>query len=125
MRRRIYVGHSGDFDFKNILYRPILESKLNTAYDFTFPHESTSMPFNSRTFLKNCDGMIAEISYPSTGLGIELGWADLYEIPIIALYQKGKQPSKSTKVITSDFISYNDSKELIRKLSSTLDKRFT
>jgi len=63
------------------------------------PHETSDEPFNSKDYLKNeADLMIAEVSESATGLGIELGWADNYEVPIICVYRNG---SKNIKFIKS------------------------
>ena len=64
-----------------------------------------------------CDLFLAEASFPSTGLGIELGWANDLRIPIACIYQTGHKPSSSLKLICDDFIEYNDATDLINKLT--------
>lgn len=113
---QIYIWHSSDFDFNNELYQPIRKSKLNNFYNFIFPHENSNEPFNSKTRLKDCKYMIAEVSFPSTWLGIEIGWANLYHIPIIFLYKEGSKISSALKVISSSFIEYKTKEDMIEKL---------
>ncbi len=111
---KIYVAHSRSFDFKKELYEPIRQSSLNDEHTFVLPHETSDEPFNSKDYLKNdADLLIAEVSEPATGLGIELGWADRYEVPIVCIYRKGSKVSGSLKVVSKNFVEYSDSKELI------------
>ena len=45
--------------------------------------------------------LFAEVSYPATGLGIELGWVSDDNILIYFFYKKGKLPSSSLKCISN------------------------
>lgn len=118
---KIYITHSSKFDFKNELYAPIktLESE---EYHFIFPHDETSQPFNSKKLFqnKNCDLVIAEVSISSISVGIELGWADRYNIPIICLHKKGTEVSNSLNIISSHFVEY-DNNDLINKVKEALE----
>lgn len=40
----------------------------------------------TKDIIKTCDLMIAEVSLPATGLGIELGWAKAFKVPILCMY---------------------------------------
>jgi len=118
---KIYVPHSSNFDFKNNLYRPIRESKLNEVHQFILPQENGKEVI-TKDLIKSCHLVVAEVSYPSTGQGIELGWADIFSVPIVCLYQKDKKYSSSLNYVTNDFIAYSDSKEMISKLEEFLKK---
>jgi len=113
---KIYFGHSKGFDFKNELYKPIRGSALNREHEILFPHETDEF-FNSKDRIKNCDLMIAEISYPATGLGIELGWAEMLKTPVLCVYRKGHKISGSLKVVTKDFIEYENTEDLVEKIT--------
>ena len=114
---KIYVGHSRDFDFKKDLYEPL--SKIDNI-DFIFPHESSDKPFNSKEALKEVDLMFAEVSFPSTGLGIELGWANLYGKHILAFYKQEEEISGSVKYIATQLVAYSSPEDLISKLQTIL-----
>jgi hypothetical protein len=116
VKANIYIGHANNINFKEELYKPIRASKLNEAYDIVLPHEKSHESFNSKDFLKTCGYMIAEVSEPSLGLGIEIGWANIYEIKIICIYKKGIRLSNSLKMITSIFIEYENDTDMINKL---------
>ena len=113
---KIYVCHSKNFDYLNELYRPLKEAKL--PVEFIFPHEENSSTFNSKGLFEKheCDYVLAEVSMPSTGQGIELGWADIFGIPIICFHKIGTTPADSLKVITDKIIEYGDSLDLVNKL---------
>ena len=118
---KIYVSHATAFDFINELYNPLKHSLLNNNHKIILPHEKSDEPSNSKDFMKNnCDLMIAEISHRSTGLGIELWRADVYNVPIIFIFKKWTKIAWSVKVIDGNFIEYDDSKDLIEKLEKVI-----
>ena len=120
---KIYVAHSKSFDFQEQLYKPIRQSSLNNKHIFVLPHEKSDEPFNSKKYLKNeCDLLIAEVSGPAIGLGIELGWANVYGIPIVCIYKKGSKISGSLKVVSKNFVEYSNSKELISGIEKILNQ---
>ena len=119
---KIYIGHSKELNFKEELYLPIRESQLNSKHEIILPHEfyQEASDFVTKDIIKTCDVMIAEVSFPSTGLGIELGRAESFGCPIICIYRKGSKISGSLKVVCKNFVEYKDKNDLIEKLASTL-----
>jgi hypothetical protein len=107
---KIYVGHSSGYDYQNELYKPIRASQLNNEYTFLLPHEKSTELFPSLEFFrtKQIDLFIAEVSYPSTGLGIELGQASLYAIPIVCIFKNGLKYSSSIAAVTNDVREYTE-----------------
>jgi hypothetical protein len=103
--KKIYVAHSTGFDFKKELYAPL--SNL-VEYKFIFPHSSSMVPSNSKKKIPAYDLILAEVSLPSYGVGIELGWADAFGIPILCLYKKGTKISSALKVVSNNFLEYQD-----------------
>ncbi len=114
---KIYIGHSSNFDYKEELYKPILNSELGQTHEIVFPHRESEEPANTRERMAMFDLMIAEVSYPSTGLGIELGWAHSSGVKIVCVYKDGTNPSSSLKTICDDIIRYADDKALIRLIT--------
>ena len=119
---KIYVGHSTAFDFKKELYGPIRKSKFNEENQLIFPHEDSSDTFDSKNELEKIDLMIAEVTFPSTGLGIELGIANIIGIPIICIYKNNAKISSSIARIATKLISYGNAKQLIAKLAIEIDR---
>ena len=119
---KIFVSHSTKYDFENELYAPLRQSDLNKTNEIILPHEN-GQDVLTKDIIKDCNLVVAEVSYPSTGQGIELGWADVFKIPIVCIYKEGSEPSRSLRKITNDFIVYKDSNDMILKLSKyILDK---
>ena len=118
---KILVTHSSDFDFQNKLYKPLRSSALNNKYELRLPQEGGREKL-TKDIIKECIAVIAECSLPSTGQGIELGWANAYNIPIICIYEKGGKISNALRYVSDTFIEYGDEAEMIEKLKEHLDK---
>ena len=112
----IYVAHSNKFDYINKLYEPIKNAKSLSMHNFFFPHDEANKLVKTKDIIKNYDLVIAEVSLPATGLGIELGWADDANTSILCIYEKGAKISSSLKFITNNFIEYDNAKDLIEKI---------
>lgn len=112
---KIYLAHSTGFDFVNELYRPIQGSAIFQKHTWIIPHADNSF-INSKEALKIVDLVIAEVSYPSTGMGIELGWANMLDKKVICIYRSDKTYSSSLETVCGIFIPYNSKEELIEKL---------
>lgn len=123
MYMNIYVTHSKKFNFRDELYKPLRGSVLNVNHQFFLPHEFNDEPYDSKNLIMNkeCDLIVAEISYPSTGQGIELGWADTAHIPIVCIYKTGAQISSSLTVVSHDFIEYGSAADLVAKLGDYIN----
>lgn len=117
----IYIAHSKDFDYKTELYTPLRNSPLNSQYRFILPHETDEF-INSKEIIRKSNLVIAEVSYSATGEGIELGWADSYQIPVFCLHREGTKPSGSLKVVTNTVVSYSDPVDMLRKIESFLSQ---
>ena len=118
---KIYVSHSRDFDFLADLYQPLRDSKLNADFDFFLPHEN-DRSVNTQDEIKNSDLVLAEVSFPSTGQGIELGLASMLDVPILCISKEGSKVSGSLKYLTQDFIDYSGTEDLIAKLDLFLHR---
>lgn len=72
--------------------------------------------------IRDTDVIIAEVSFPSTGLGIEIGWADTFKKPIICISKQDAKASSSLRAVSQVFIEYSTPEELIAKISKELAK---
>lgn len=113
---KIYVCHSSKFNYKKELYEPIRNSSLNNKYTFIFPHENRNQSFDSKNIIPKCNLVISEISYPSTPMGIELGWANKDNVRIVFIYKQEIKISESLKTVSNDFIEYSSTEDMIKKL---------
>ena len=105
---KIYLAHPKSINYKDEIYLPIRNSSLNRSHDFIFPYENFEKPFNSKDLIWNhdIDLLIAECSEPSTGLGIEIGWADARSIPVLCVYKGGSKISNSLSLIAYNVAEY-------------------
>lgn len=116
---KIFITHSCNFDFQNELYKPIRNSAFNKRAEIYLPQEKGPEQV-TKDLIKSCDYVVAEVSYPSTGQGIELGWANVFNVPIVCVYKKGSKLSNSLKFITDNFFEYETSDQLIQILENNL-----
>jgi hypothetical protein len=114
----IQIWHSRDSNFQVELYLPIKDSSFFNNHTWIFPHDWNEI--DSRESLKSVDLFIAEVSQSATGLGIEMGLASAYEKKILCIYKKWSHISNSLKYVTDNFIEYESSEDMIRKIDTFL-----
>ena len=118
---KIYIAHSRDYDYQNELYLPIKNSDIFKEHEFILPHESNNYK-HDRDFYKNIDLVIAEVSFPSTGLGIELGFLYDDNKPIYCIHQTDKKFSGSINVITKNIYGYNSQDEMVEIIKEIIER---
>ena len=116
----IYISHSSKYDYIDKIYSPIKNSNLVKSNNFFFPHDNNKA-INTKEIISNSDLVIAEVSLPATGQGIELGWADYAKTPILCVYEKGSKISSSIKIITNNFIEYENVEDMINKIDDFIN----
>ena len=122
---KIYVAHASSFPYEKSLYTPIMSHPMSQKHVFVFPHLNAQNGIDARELIKTCDLMLAEVSLPSLGEGIELGWASAAHIPITCLHEKGTHPSRSLRHICTSIQEYSDVDELLRFIENIIDANFT
>ena len=113
---KIYVSHSSQFNYQEELYKPFRSSEFNVKNGITLPHENSTENVVSKEYFDYCDLVIAEVSYPSTGMGIELGWANMKGVKIICIHKSGTTPSAATKAVSENFIEYSSFEDMFERL---------
>lgn len=103
---RIYFSHKREQ--AQVLY-PILKDNCPDGRTYILPHENSEEPFPVKSYLQEgrIDLVLAEVSYPATGQGIELGWANWCNIPIVCIHNSDKV-SGSLKVLSNVFVRYQN-----------------
>jgi hypothetical protein len=118
---KIYFAHSSTYpNFEKELYEPMKMSELSKKHQFILPHENRAEGINSKELIANCDLVLAEISFLSTGMGIELGWADMLERKIVCIHKEGLTPSLSIRFISQNIVRYRDSESMIKNILSAM-----
>ncbi len=117
---KFYAAHARTFDFESEWYSPLREIGTELGIEFVFPHENSDCPKNSKNDIKMYDGVIAEVSHPSTGLGIELGWADALGVPIILVHRANATVSSAVLSLTEHIVDYSSLEEFTTRLSQKI-----
>ena len=117
---KIYLSHASGYDYESELYTPLKASDIAATHKILFPHDKENIDINSKNLVQHWDLVIAEVSRPSTGQGIELGWASSSDTAILCIYRTGSKVSSSLKFITCDLIEYSDEADMLIKLSAWL-----
>jgi nucleoside 2-deoxyribosyltransferase len=118
---KVIVTHASAFDFRTKLYEPLRASALSAQHDIYLPQERGKEQM-TQEMIKDADVVLAEVSLPSTGQGIELGWAHVSGVPIICLHERNAKVSSSLRFITDKFVEYGDANEMLQKLQEELAK---
>jgi hypothetical protein len=118
----IYISHSSNYDYENDIYKPIKESDLAGVHHFFLPHEPENIDIDAKDQLKQTDVLVAEVSLPATGQGIELGQANAAGVPILCFFKTGSKPSRSLRFVTDKVIEYTDQQDLLAKLGTELQQ---
>lgn len=117
---KLYLTHSSGYDYKNELYEPLKKS-LSKEYDIFFPHDEHVDGVKSKDIIPTSYAILAEVSYPSTGQGIELGWADANNIPIICFYKSGVKISSALRFVSNRLVEYETEDDMIEKLNAEIE----
>lgn len=100
--------------------------KVIATYPDFWNSKETPRQFYNRTLrtITRCNLFIAEISSPSTGVGMELQMAQENNIPIIAVCKKGTKPSVMAIGIpaTQIVLYYENLNDLLKQLEKKLSK---
>lgn len=113
-KETIYISHSSISNYVDDLYLPLSKSKISKKYKLFFPHKPNAIfeAIPSEMIIKNCSFVIAEVSYSTLGVGIEIGWAHIFGKPIICIYKKGTRLSYSLDLLNDlvkiEYISESD-----------------
>lgn len=122
-KETIYISHSSISNYMDDLYLPLSKSKINRKYKLFFPHKPNAIfeAIPSEIIIKNCSCIIAEVSYSTLGVGIEIGWAHIFGKPIICIYKRGTRLSYSLDLLKDlTKIEYDSESDLIEKLEKLL-----
>jgi hypothetical protein len=116
----VYISHSRSFDFRHLLYEPLLESIIATNHHLILPLHDSDSTYPLEKNLSKIDLIAAEVSYPSTEQGLELGLAHANRTPIIYFYKNGSSPSQALSQISHINFAYIRSEDMIRQLAEKI-----
>lgn len=117
---KIYISHSSTLDYTHELYEPLKRADVFSQHKFILPHDKGNEQVKTKIIIEDAEVLPSEISYPSTGQGIELGWADAAGTRIVCFYREEADISSSIRFVCSQLVVYTDSDDLIRKMIEIL-----
>ena len=116
MKLKIYIMHSEKIDYKNILYKPLLESNIGKENILILPMSSRFESTYIKDLLIDCDLVICDLTKCNFFLKTEIKYANKLNKKIyyfIDMKDKNKRKYK-------DYIEYSDSIDFINKINSLL-----
>lgn len=116
---KIIFTHSSSLSWKEDIYKVLNNISTDFGYDIFLPQDNKE-EIITKDLIKSCDLVIAEVSFPSTGQGIELGWADCFGTPVVYFCKKDYKYSNSIKNITNKVLEYENVKDLKEQLLNIL-----
>lgn len=122
MKPKIYLAHSSKYDFQSEFYQPIKQSPLMD--DFVFLLDTPDFLPNTKKLIKSYDTVVAKIGYSTTGGGIEIGWADAFNVPLILIHNKNFHPAPYYSDMSENIISYDSPEDMVGKLQKILKRLF-
>lgn len=115
---KVYVGHQNVTN--ESLHNLILNSEVLKKHQFIFGENVA----DEKDWLKKCEVMIADVSYPTIPLGIEMGWADNYKINIVCVCVKGTAISSHLTRMCKEFLIYTEIEDLVEKLEWLFETQY-
>src|SRR5574344_38116 len=100
-RLKVCFIHSTKYDYNELLYKPILSSKVCISHDLILPMTSTYKAKYAKDLINQADIIIAEVSKSSFGERLELKWAAKARKPIIFISFNNKVPFLLKKYVPS------------------------
>lgn len=114
-----FISHaSGAMSHTPVFFSAVQEFAQNTKdIQLVLPHSKSEDVHLTKQSIQTCELVIVEISIPSTGSGIELGWANAANKPIIAFNQGGSQVSPAIKFVTNYIYTYITTEDIVKILT--------
>ena len=117
---KIFVAHATEFPEKEAFYKAIRAAEFNKNHEIVLPQENGEQIPAPREVIQSHDLIIAEVSTPSNGVGIELGWADVAGIPIICIFREGAKFSGALKNVCNKYLMYTSWENMIEDIDKAL-----
>lgn len=113
---KLYLTHPSNYDYQTELYEPLKRS-IGQVHDIFYPHDEHADGVLSKDIIPACDLVLAEVSVPSTGQGIELGWASAAGVRIICFHRPDAQISSALRFVSQDVFTYTGTEDLLTRLA--------
>ena len=102
MRRlNIYFIHSTKLDYNNLIYKKVLSSSVCLGHNLMLPQTKEYQEKYTKDLMQKADIIIAEVSNPTFGLGLELKWLQKQDKPKLFLSLNNEIPKKYKKYVNN------------------------
>lgn len=119
---RIFIAHAGSYDFEKELYEPLKNSSLARNHELFLPHDG-GRNINTKPNVDASDLLIADTTFPSTGMGIEIGWAIAAGIPVWCVHKDDAKASSWLRFVAQKIFSYRTKEELVSLLEREIESK--
>ena len=129
-RLKIYFVHSSKLDYKNLIYRLVINSQVCLNHELILPYTKEYQGKYVKELIEKADIIIAEVSYPSFGLKYELKLISKINKPIKYISLSNEIPKKLSKlvpeieIITEDKSYIQIIEEFIKKYSGMTKEEY-
>ena len=108
----IYFIHSAKSDFNNLLYLPVLRSKILSNHTLVFPETEANKDTYYKDLMDKADVFVVELTSADAGFNMQLKHAIMSKKPILALAQKGIGYDAKYQNLLKNIIGYSSGDEL-------------
>ena len=119
MKLNVYIMHSEKLDYKNLLYKPLLELGLMNSYFLILPMSEKYKANYIKELLVDSDVIICDLSNFNFLANFELKTAKKLDKPIYYLIKSNDKKINNYKNL--DLITYTDKKDYAYKVKNILD----
>ncbi len=109
---RVYFVHSSKSDFNNLIYLPVLRSKVLANHTLIFPDSESNNTKYFKDLMETADMFVVELTDPDTGFNLELKNAIMSKKPVLALAQKGIGYDEKYEKLLKNVVGYSNEEEL-------------
>lgn len=109
---KIYFIHSSKSDYNNLLYLPVLRSRVLANHTLIFPDSEANKDRYYKDIMDEADAFVIELTNPDTGFNMELKNALMLKKPILALAQKSLGYEEKYQRLLKNVIGYSTEEEL-------------
>ncbi|MCH5167152.1 MAG: hypothetical protein J1F35_04580 [Erysipelotrichales bacterium] len=108
----VYFIHSAKSDFNNLIYLPVLRSKVLANHTLVFPDSEANKDIYYKDLMDKADLFVVELTSPDTGFNMELKYALMSKKPILALAQKKIGYEEKYQKLLNKVIGYSTEQEI-------------
>lgn len=107
----IYFIHSTKSDYNNLIYLPVLRSKVLAKHNLVLPLSEENKERYYKDIMDEADVFVIELSEPDSGFDMQLKYAIMSKKPILALALKSKGFDSKYQQLLKNVIGYSKEEE--------------